>query len=299
MAVRVVVEMAFQTSVAIEASSRATPATCGRTVGVRPEKVTTASLASTSAPASSAAACTIAASFFVVGARGDGARRRRPPGRRPGRTSSGARVKVFPSAVTLTGPETATSANSLRTRASSSAVTFGATAVAATSTVRSPGHQRRTASAVPSTSVVVPVTGCLTVTLPPLSEMAPSTGSASSSPRAFSTAAANAVVVDGDHRGLRGPAGEVRPHRGRATARSRPGRRRWRGRRRARPRAFGVVSTVPALDVSTTGWRGLGARAAAVERGRWPRRRPGRRRRPRPRWCRAARGHRARRPPRA
>ena len=43
-------------------------------VGVRPEKVTTASLASTSAPAFSAAAWTIALSFFVVGAGGDPAR---------------------------------------------------------------------------------------------------------------------------------------------------------------------------------------------------------------------------------
>ena len=53
------------------------------------------------------------------------------------------------------------SANSALTRASSSAVTFGGSTAAATSTVESPGHQRRTASAVPSTSVRVPVTGSL------------------------------------------------------------------------------------------------------------------------------------------
>ena len=63
-AVRVVVEIAFHTSLASEVSSRATPATWALTVGVRPEKVTTASLASTSAPAAFAAACTIAASFL-------------------------------------------------------------------------------------------------------------------------------------------------------------------------------------------------------------------------------------------
>ena len=73
-AVRVVVEMAFQTSLVREVSSSASPATCGRTVGVRPEKVTTASLASTSTSAFSAAACTIACQLLGVGAGRDGAR---------------------------------------------------------------------------------------------------------------------------------------------------------------------------------------------------------------------------------
>ncbi len=126
-AVRVVVAIAFQTSVAIDASSSPMPATCGRHGRAcgrrrsrrrpwpRPRR-----------PAFSAAACTTAASFFgsargVMRARVVGAR-----GRWRGANAFGASVNDFPLAVTVTGPETATSANSLRTRASSSAVTFGA-----------------------------------------------------------------------------------------------------------------------------------------------------------------------------
>ena len=63
-AVRSVPPIAFHTSVRSDASSSATPDTCGATLGVRPEKVTTASLASTSAPAFFAAAWRIALSFF-------------------------------------------------------------------------------------------------------------------------------------------------------------------------------------------------------------------------------------------
>ena len=159
----------------------------------------------------------------------------------------------FPFAETVTGPETAMSANSLRTRASSSAETFGGAADAATSTVRSPGHQRRTASAVPATSVVVPVTGALTVTLPPLSEMAPSTGSASSLPRALSTVAAKASSSTVTTAGSAEPpatwahivAGDsekpTRPSTVAATS-------------TCRPRASGVVLTLPAVEVSTSGF---------------------------------------------
>ena len=63
-AVRSVPDRAFHTSVRSEASSSASPATCALTVGVRPEKVTTASLASTSTSAFFAAAWTTALSFL-------------------------------------------------------------------------------------------------------------------------------------------------------------------------------------------------------------------------------------------
>ena len=66
-AVRSVLPIAFHTSVRADASSSAIPDTWGATVGVRPEKVTTASLGSTSTPAFFAAACTIAASFSSSG----------------------------------------------------------------------------------------------------------------------------------------------------------------------------------------------------------------------------------------
>ena len=68
-AVRVVEEMAFQTSLVTEASSRATPGTWARTVGVRPEKVTTASFAATSTSA-----------FFGRGVHHGGQLLRRRPG---------------------------------------------------------------------------------------------------------------------------------------------------------------------------------------------------------------------------
>ena len=205
---------AVQTSLRIDASSSSRPATCALTVGVRPEKVTTASLASTSASAFFAAACTIDASF-LSSARGVMRPVSSAVSTTAGASCFGVSVKDFSPALTVTGPDTARSPNSALTRASSSAVTFVGSTSAATSTVESPGHQRRTASAVPSTSVRVPVTGSLTVTLPPAREMDPSTGSASSSPRESSSGGRERGVVDGDD-GRLGPApDEVVPHVGR------------------------------------------------------------------------------------
>ena len=218
---------------------------------MRPEKVTTASLAATSAPAFLAAAWTMAASF-LSSARGVMVPDSSARSTIAGANVVGSSVKVLPFEVTWTGPDTATSANSLRTRASSSALTLGAAATAATSTVRSPGHHRRTASAVPGMSVVVPVTGFLTVTLPLATEIAPSTGSASSSPRASSTAAANtssstvtaAGCADPPDRCAHIVAGESeKPTRASTVASTST----------PRPSSFGRFSTLPALEVSTSG----------------------------------------------
>ena len=176
-------------------------------------------------------------------------------------------------------------------------MTFGGAAEAATSTVRSPGHQRRTASAVPATSVLVPVTGSLTVTFRPRARSTPSTGSASSSPRASSTVAANASSSTVTTAGSAEPPATWCPH---------PGRR----QREADEAVDGRVDVDRDAEVASgvvrdlAGGRGQHDRLRAPrpecrrEGVARPRRRPGHRRRRRRRSCRAAPGRRTRPPPR-
>ena len=297
-AVRVVVEMAFQTSRGdrgvVERHAGHVRAHGGRAPGERHHGVLRLDLDA----GVLGGGVHQRGQLLRVGARGDACPTSSAVSTTAGANALGATVNDLPFAETVTGPETAMSANSLRTRASSSAVTFGGDGGGrdldgAVAGPRSGARHRRCRS----TSVVVPVTGWRTVTLPPLSEMAPSTG--------FGVELGAGLVDGGVERLSRRPctaAGCAEPPARCAHIVA--------GRQREPDQA---VDRGGDVDAQAEGLRGgpdlpggggqhdrLGGRRPRGPRRacRWPRRRPGRRRPPRTRWCRAARGRRARRRPR-